>query len=179
MEECLRQCEKGFPASPTHENTLTIKTVPPGNTCGKALWTGHDPAIQICFMIFSCQNSLLPAMRNLRSDVTPSKRFFTLPPHLRSSSAQPPSSCFLHLQHLSPHIAYMKASPQAWRRHGTRHEQCDTFMTHTHPPHHRNNGGYGLRCADWYEKEGNVSRHRPLGISNIWKKKLTITMFKY
>ena len=77
-EECLRHCGKGFPASPTHENTLTIKTVPPENTCGKALWTGHDPAIQICFMIFSCQNSLLPAMRNLRSDVTPSKRFFHL-----------------------------------------------------------------------------------------------------
>ena len=105
--------------------------------------------------------------------------FFTLPPHLRSSSAQPPSSCFLHLQYVSPHIAYMKSSPHAWRRHGTRYEQCDTFMTYTHPPHHRNNGGYGLRCADWYEKEGNVSRHRPLGISNIWKKKLTITMFKY
>ena len=66
----------------------------------------------------------------------------------------------------------MKASPQAWRRHGTRHEQGDTLMTHTHPPRHRNNGGYGLRCADWYEKEGNVSRHRPLGISNIWKKKI-------
>ncbi len=45
-------------------------------------------------------------------------------------------------------------------------------MTYTHPPRHRNNGGYGLRCADWYEKEGNVSRHRPLGISNIWKKKI-------
>ena len=73
----------------------------------------------------------------------------------------------------------MKASPQAWRLHGTRYEQCDTLMTHTHPPRHRGNGGYGLRCADWYEKEGNVSRHRPLGISNIWKKKLTITMFKY
>lgn len=73
-EECLRHCGKGFPASPTHKNTLTVKTVP----CGKAIRTGHDADIKSCFGIFRCQNSLLPAMRNLRSDVTPSKRFFHL-----------------------------------------------------------------------------------------------------
>ena len=125
------------------------------------------------------RDTRLAATHKLQPDTILSKRLFICLPHTCHSSAPPPPPCFPHPLHVSPHISGMKASRQAWRRHRTRSWQGVPFPTYTRQPLLRRIGGNGIRSVDRYEKEGNVSRHRPLEISNIWKKKLSINLFRY